>query len=257
MSLFRNKKQETKEQVVKSIKPVGSREQIQEAKIRRELEQLSRKGASPLEMARTAAQMRSDFEDDLILTVDELTTKRSKKYCEQLSRMNDEDLLELFTEFFVTRRVNAAKDTMSDLELEDLRTTNETYVTKLMAMSKEERLIEFKRIDDEKLHAAQNSNDENIFKYLLAKEVEALPAGTPAKEIESLKNSRLIEFVIGQTHYTEEEQERASVELEYKDLTEGTSYIIDTKHIPSLAQQLCLTKTEMDLQKLVSSKLRK
>ena len=125
-------------------------------------------------------------------------------------------------------------------------------------MTKEERLLEFKRIDKEQLHAAKNANDENIFKYCLSKELESLKLqGKTAEEIEEIKRTRLIEFVVGELHYSKEELDSASLELEYKDLTEGTSYIIDTKHMPSIEQSLCLTKTEMDLRKLVSSKMKK
>ena len=258
MGIFKNKqKKETKrnEMTPRTKTLLERKRDITESRIKKELERMALEGKTPLEMARTASKMRSEQPDELELTVGELNTSRSRVALDKLSTLKEEELQELFTEFFVNRRLSSAEASgFTELDLEDLRLSSETYVAKLMAMTPQERLIEFKRIDEEKIRDAKNSNDENIFKYILNKEVESLRAsGLPEEQIEEIKKTRLIEFVIGIV-YSEEMFAEAKTELEYKDLTEGTNYIIDTSHLETVEQALYLTKTEMDLQRIVSTK---
>ena len=228
-----------------------------EIKLKQEFNKLSKSDLTPREIALRMSQLRSELEDELLLTVEELKIKRSKRANEMLSKMNAAELYELFTEYFVNSRLEAAKEAGTpDLELEELRLSSEAYVIKLMSMSMEERLQEFDRLDKEKMAEAKKANDENLFKFCLAREIDGLrKKGVSEEDIKTVTNRRTVDFVTGST-YPEEELETARLELEYKDLTTGTSYIIDHSNMSTVLQSLYLVKSDIELRKLVASRKR-
>ena len=254
------KKQNTNREVhftvAKANTPLEKKREMIEIRLRKEFEKLSKtEGITPIEIARKMSQLRSEYEDELFLTIDELRSKRSKRASEMLARMNAAELYELFTEFFVTGRLEDAKNSgMNDLELEELRLNSEAYVIKLMAMSNEERMQEFSRLDAEKMEAARKQNDENVFRYCLNKEVEQLRAkGVSEEDIKALTSKRTVEFITG-VAYTQEQLDTARLELEYRDLTTGSSYIIDYDNMTSVVQSLYMVKSEIELRKLVAKR---
>ena len=259
MLRFRKDKQKVnKEKNVVVSRPktdLERKREIIDIRLRKEFERLSKSGISPIEIARKMSQLRCEYEDELFLTIEELKDKRSKRAKEMLDAMSEYELYELFTEYFVNSRLVAAKEAgKNDLEIEDMRLSSEAYVAKLLSMSNEERIAEFSRLDEEKMQAAKKSNDENIFKYCLNKELEALrKKGYSEDALKAVTSKRTVEFITGAS-YSKKELDTARLELEYRDLTTGTSYIVDSTNMSSVLQSLYMVKSELELRKLVAKR---